>query len=209
MTENRRLLIATTNPHKVDEFRQLLADAPFTLMSLADLGVTQEIAETGDTFEANAVLKAVGYAEVTGLLTLADDSGLEIDAFDGAPGVYSARWAGPDITYETRNRMIVERLAGLPDAQRGARYRCSIAIALPPPRGLVSVVDGSLEGRIATEPAGRGGFGYDPIFFVPEQGRTVGQMTAEEKHRISHRARAAHAALPILARLANESDIPA
>lgn len=209
MTLNRRLLIATTNPHKVEEFRQLLADAPFTMTSLSDLGVTQEIEETGETFAANAILKAVGYADVTGLLTLADDSGLEIDALDGAPGVYSARWAGPEVTYETRNRLIVERLAGLPDAQRGARYRCSIALALPAPRGLVDVVDGTLEGLIATRPAGHGGFGYDPIFYVPEQRRTVGQMTADEKHRISHRARAARAALPILKRLASEEHIPA
>lgn len=204
MTENRRLVIATTNPHKVEEFRELLADVPFTLLSLSDLGVTQDVAETGETFEDNAIIKARAYAEETGLLTLADDSGLEIDALDGGPGVYSARWAGDDVTYDVRNRMLVERLAGLPDAQRGARYRCAIAIALPPPRGLVGVVDGVFEGRIATEPAGHGGFGYDPIFYVPEQERTVGQMTAEEKHRISHRARAARAAKPLLALLASE-----
>lgn len=206
MTENRRLVIATTNPHKVEEFRELLADVPFTLLSLSDLGVMQDVAETGETFEDNAIIKARAYAEETGLLTLADDSGLEIDALDGGPGVYSARWAGDDVTYDVRNRMLVERLAGLPDAQRGARYRCAIAIALPPPRGLVGVVDGVFEGRIATEPAGHGGFGYDPIFYVPEQERTVGQMTAEEKHRISHRARAARAAKPLLALLASEGD---
>ena len=204
MTENRRLVIATTNPHKVEEFRELLADVPFTLLSLSDLGVTQDVAETGETFEDNAIIKARAYAEETGLLTLADDSGLEIDALDGGPGVYSARWAGDDVTYDVRNRMLVERLAGLPDAQRGARYRCAIAIALPPPRGLVGVVDGVFEGRIATEPVGHSGFGYDPIFYVPEQERTVGQMTAEEKHRISHRARAARAAKPLLALLASD-----
>ena len=204
MTENRRLVIATTNPHKVEEFRELLADVPFTLLSLSDLGVTQDVAETGETFEDNAIIKARAYAEETGLLTLADDSGLEIDALDGGPGVYSARWAGDDVTYDVRNRMLVERLAGLPDAQRGARYRCAIAIALPPPRGLIGVVDGVFEGRIATEPVGHGGFGYDPIFYVPEQERTVGQMTAEEKHRISHRARAARAAKPLLALLASD-----
>lgn len=206
MTQNRRLVIATTNPHKVEEFRDLLADVPFTLLSLSDLGVKQDVAETGDTFEENAIIKARAYAEETGLLTLADDSGLEIDALGGAPGVYSARWAGDDVTYDVRNRMLVDRLAGLPDAQRGARYRCAIAIALPPPRGLVGVVDGVFEGRIATEPAGHGGFGYDPIFYVPEQQRTVGQMTAEEKHRISHRARAARAARPLLAMIASEDD---
>jgi len=206
MAQQRTLVIATTNPHKVEEFRQLLVEAPFTLVSLADLGVTQVVAETGETFEENAIIKATAYAELTGLPTLADDSGLEIDALDGGPGVYSARWAGDDVPYATRNRMLVERLAELPEEQRGARYRCAIAIALPPPRGLVGVVVGVFEGQIAREPAGHGGFGYDPIFLVPEQGRTVGQMTAEEKHRISHRALAALAALPLLARLADESD---
>ncbi|HET9109907.1 MAG TPA: RdgB/HAM1 family non-canonical purine NTP pyrophosphatase [Ktedonobacterales bacterium] len=208
MAQQRRLVIATTNPHKVDEFRQLLAEAPYTLTSLSELGISQDVPETGDTFAENAVIKARAYAELSGLLTLADDSGLEIDALEGAPGVLSARWAGSEVPYETRNRMLVERLAGLPDERRGARYRCSIAIALPPPRGLVGVVDGILEGRIAYEPAGHGGFGYDPIFFVPEQGRTVGQMTPEEKHAISHRALAARAALPLLERLANDESTP-
>src|SRR5579864_2126903 len=115
----QRLVIATTNPHKVDEFRALLADVPFTLVSLTELGVTQDVPETGVTFEENAVIKACAYAEITGLLTLADDSGLEIDALDGAPGVYSARWAGPDVPYETRNRLLVEQLSGLPDERRG------------------------------------------------------------------------------------------
>ena len=208
MALQRRLVIATTNPHKVDEFRQLLADAPYTLTSLSELGISQDVPETGETFAENAVIKACAYAELSGLLTLADDSGLEIDALDGAPGVLSARWAGPEVPYEVRNRMLVERLAGLPDERRGARYRCSIAIALPAPRGLVGVVDGIFEGRIAYEPAGHGGFGYDPIFFVPEQGRTVGQMTPDEKHAISHRARAARAALPLLERLASDESTP-
>lgn len=206
MLHHRRLLIATTNAHKVDEFRALLADVPFTLVGLRELGVTQDVEETGATFEENAILKARAYAEMTGLPTLADDSGIEIDALDGGPGVYSARWAGADVTYDVRNRMLVERLAGLPDAQRGARYRCAIAIALPPPRGLVGVVHGIFEGIVAQEPAGTGGFGYDPIFYVPAQGRTVGQMTAEEKHQISHRALAARAARPLLEQLATESE---
>lgn len=201
----RRLVIATTNPHKFEEFRGLLAGLPFDLVNLTDLGVTADVAETGETFEENAVIKAVAYAELTSLPALADDSGLEIDAMDGAPGIYSARWAGPDVTYAVRNRMLVERLAGLLDERRGARYRCAIAVAAPPPRGLLGVVEGKLEGRIAEAPAGRGGFGYDPIFFVPEAGRTVGQMSLEEKSRISHRARAAMAARPLLERLANES----
>jgi XTP/dITP diphosphohydrolase len=199
----RRLVIATTNPHKVEEFRGLLAGLPFELVSLTDVGVAADVEETGATFAENAIIKAVAYAELTGLPALADDSGLEIDAMDGAPGVYSARWAGPDVTYAARNRMLVERLAGLPDEQRGARYRCAIAVA-EPSHGLLGVVAGTLEGRIAEAPAGYGGFGYDPIFLVPDKGRTVGQMSAEEKSRISHRARAALAARPLLERLASE-----
>lgn len=204
MTQPRILVIATTNPHKVEEFRQLLAGAPYTLVSLTDLGVTQDVEETGATFEENAVIKAVAYANLTGLLTLADDSGIEIDALDGGPGVYSARWMGPEVTYAERNRLLAAAAAALPEERRGARYRCVIAIALPAPRGLVGVAEGVFEGRIATEPAGTGGFGYDPIFLVPQDGRTVGQMSAEEKAQISHRAKAARAALPLLERLAND-----
>lgn len=202
----RRLLIATTNPHKVEEFRGLLAGLPFGLVSLTDVGVSADVDETGTTFAENAIIKAVAYASMTGLPALADDSGLEIDALDGAPGLYSARWAGPDVTYAVRNRLIVDKLAGLSDQRRGARYRCAIAIAEPAPRGLLGVVEGTLEGRIAEEPAGEGGFGYDPIFLVPEDGRTVGQMSASEKSRISHRSRAAQAARPLLESLAYEAD---
>lgn len=202
----RRLVIATTNPHKVEEFRGLLAGLPFDLVSLTEVGVAADVDETGTTFAANAIIKAVAYADMTGLPALADDSGLEIDALDGAPGLYSARWAGSEVTYAVRNRMIVEKLAGLPAERRGARYRCAIAIAAPAPRGLLGVVEGTLEGRIAEEPAGEGGFGYDPIFLVPEDGRTVGLMSAGEKSRISHRARAAQAARPLLERLAHEAD---
>jgi XTP/dITP diphosphohydrolase len=208
MAQRQRLVIATTSADKAREYRQLLADAPFTLTSLSDLGVTYDVPETGETFAENATLKARVYAEMTGLLTLADDSGREVDALDGAPGVYSKRWAGEDATDEARNRLLLERLAGLPDAQRGARYRCAIAIAAPPPRGLIGVVMGVFEGRIAREPVGQGGFGYDPIFYVPEQRRTVGEMSAEEKDAISHRARAARAALPLLTRLASDEFSP-
>jgi XTP/dITP diphosphohydrolase len=208
MAQRQRLVIATTSIDKAREYRQLLADAPFTLTSLSDLGITYDVPETGATFAANAALKARVYAEMTGLLTLADDSGLEVAALDGAPGVYSKRWAGDDATDAMRNRLLLERLVGLPEAQRGARYRCAIAIAAAPPRGLIGVVEGVFEGRIAREPVGQGGFGYDPIFFVPEQGRTVGEMSAEEKHAISHRARAAQAALPLLERLASDEFSP-
>jgi len=202
MTGGRRLVLASTNPHKIAEFRALLAGAPFELLSPADLGVTVQVEETGDTFDENAILKALASAEATGLLVLADDSGLEIDALGGAPGVHSARWAGVDTSYEERFRLLEQRLAGTPDEQRTARYRCAIALAEPAPRGLYAVVSGTLEGRIARTPRGSEGFGYDPIFSLPERGKTVGELTVAEKNSISHRARAAAAVQPLLARLA-------
>ena len=201
MAETPRLVIATTNRHKLDELRAIYADLPYQLIGPDELGVVVEVEETGATFEENAVLKALACAEVTGLLSLADDSGLEIDALGGEPGVYSARWSGVDTPYPERFRLLNERLGDLPDDERTARYRCAIAIAEPGPRGLYDVVFGTFEGRIAREAKGSGGFGYDPIFFAPAQGRTVGEMSAEEKHRMSHRAQAANAARPALARL--------
>jgi len=200
--EPRDLLIATTNPHKIEEFRAIFADLPYRLVSPADVGLALDVEETGTTFAENARLKAIAYADASGLLALADDSGLEIDALGGEPGIYSARWAGENVSYPERFKMLFARLAGVPAEQRTARYRCAIAIAEPAPRGLVGEVEGTLEGVIAEQPRGSGGFGYDPIFYVPEKSRTVGEMSAEEKHRISHRARAAAAARPILMALA-------
>jgi XTP/dITP diphosphohydrolase len=196
--EPQDLLIATTNPHKIEEFREILCDLPYHLVSPTDLGLDLEVEETGTTFAENARLKAVAYADASGLLALADDSGLEIDEMGGEPGIYSARWAGENVSYPERFEMLFARLAGVPREQRSARYRCAIAIAAPAPRGLIGEVDGTLEGVIADEPRGTGGFGYDPIFYVPEKGRTVGEMSAKEKHRISHRARAAAAARTVL-----------
>jgi XTP/dITP diphosphohydrolase len=213
-THPPRLLVASTNPHKVEEFRALLAGLPFELVGLRDVeseaersrGSIPEVEETGITFGENAALKAVAYANATGLLTLADDSGLEIDALGGEPGIYSARWAGPDITYPERFRIILSRLAGAPERGRTARYRCAIAIAGPSEAGLRGIVEGTLEGEIASEPRGSGGFGYDPIFYVPERRCTVGELSATEKHQISHRARAADAARDLLLRLARSAD---
>jgi XTP/dITP diphosphohydrolase len=196
----RRLLLATTNPHKLDEFRALLAPAPFALVDPRTLGLDLDVEETGNTFAENAATKAQVWARASGMLALADDSGLEIDALGGAPGLYSARWAGADVSYDVRNRLVVTQLEGLPPAERTARYRCAIAVA--DPERVRILVEGVLEGRIADAPRGNGGFGYDPIFEVPESGRTVGEMSAAEKQRISHRARAVAAALPELARLA-------
>lgn len=201
MAESPCLVIATTNRHKLEELREIYADLPYVLVDLDDLGVTLEVEETGDTFQENAVLKALACAEATGMLSLADDSGLEIDALGGEPGVYSARWSGVNTPYPERFRLINNRLGELGDEQRAARYRCAIAIAEPAPRGLYDVSFGVFEGRIAREPRGTAGFGYDPIFYVPERAKTVGEMSAEEKHSMSHRARAANAARPALTRL--------
>lgn len=201
MSSKPRIVLATTNRHKIDEFRALLADVPCELIGPADLDLVVEVEETGTTFHENAVLKAIAYAEAANLPALADDSGLEIDALGGEPGVYSARWAGEDTPYEDRFRILFERLTSIADERRTARYHCVIAVAQPAPHGLYTMVDGTLEGRISREACGSGGFGYDPIFYVPEKGRTVGEMTPAEKHAISHRGRAAAAVREPLKRL--------
>jgi XTP/dITP diphosphohydrolase len=198
MATPRRLLIATGNPHKIEEFREIFAGLPFELISPEQVNLHLEVEETGTTFAENATLKAVAFADATGLLALADDSGLEIDALGGEPGVYSARWAGEGVSYPERFRLLFERLAGVPEVRRTAHYRCVIALAEPAPVGVFGLAEGTVEGRIAAAPHGTGGFGYDPIFYVPELGRTFGEVAPAEKHRISHRARAAAKAREIL-----------
>ncbi|HLH62995.1 MAG TPA: XTP/dITP diphosphatase [Ktedonobacteraceae bacterium] len=192
----RDLLLATTNVHKLEEFRAMCADLPYRLLSLQDIQLHMDVEETGSTFAENAELKARAYAEASGLLTLADDSGLEIDALGGAPGVFSARFAGRDTSYQERFRLILERLEGLPLEQRGARFRCVIALAEP--SGYTRIVEGAIEGVIADEPRGANGFGYDPIFLVPELGKTTAELEPGDKNRISHRGRAAQLARILL-----------
>ena len=194
-----RLLLATTNPHKIEELRELLRDAPCELVSPTDLHLHLDVPETGTSFTENAEIKARAWAQAAGMLALADDSGLEIDALHGEPGIYSARWGGPDMSYPERFRVLLARLDGVPPEGRSARYRCVVAIA--DPHGVRVLSEGVLHGRIADAPRGTGGFGYDPIFDVPELGRTVAELPADEKNRISHRARAVAAALPGLAQL--------
>jgi XTP/dITP diphosphohydrolase len=196
----RQLVLATTNPGKLAELRALLAGAPYVLVDPGDLGVSLEVPETGTTFAENARLKARAWAQATGRLALADDSGLEVDALDRAPGIHSARWPQPEVTYPDRFRLLQELLQHLPPARRSARYRCVIAVA-DANRVLIEA-EGMLEGRIAEAPRGTGGFGYDPIFELPEQGRTVAELSDAEKQQISHRARAAAGALAGLQRLA-------
>ncbi|HEY0752611.1 MAG TPA: XTP/dITP diphosphatase [Ktedonobacteraceae bacterium] len=192
----RTLLLATTNEHKLDEFRVIFRDLPFTLLSLRDIQNDMDVEETGTTFFENAVLKAQAYARASQMLALADDSGLEIDALGGVPGVYSARFAGRDTSYEERFRLILERLRDVPPAERTARFRCAIALAEP--SGYLRVVEGMIEGVITESPRGEHGFGYDPIFLVPELGQTTAEMAPAEKNRISHRGQAAEAARRLL-----------
>lgn len=192
----RTLLLATTNEHKLDEFRTILRDLPFTLLSLRDVQIDMDVEETGTTFAENAILKARAYAQAANMLALADDSGLEIDALGGAPGVYSARFAGRETPYTERFRLIFERLQDVLPAERTARFRCAIALAEP--SGFVRVVEGTIEGVIADSARGEHGFGYDPIFLVPESGLTTAEMSPAEKNRISHRGRAAEAARQLL-----------
>lgn len=192
----RTLLLATTNRHKLEEYYAIFSHLPVTLRSLREVPLEMDVEETGQTFAENARIKALAYAQATGMLSLADDSGLEIDALGGAPGVLSARFAGRDTPYEERFRLILEQLEGLPEARRGARFRCAIALAEP--SGYCRVVEGVIEGVIADRPRGDHGFGYDPIFLVPELGKTTAELTPEQKNRISHRGRAASLARVLL-----------
>ena len=201
-----RLLIATRSTHKLRELRELLHLDHADLVSLDELGVPGDPVEDGETFETNAALKARFGARASGLPTLADDSGIEVDALDGNPGVRTRRYAGGDATDDDNNRKLLAALDGLPAERRGARYVCVLALALPDvhgPRGglPVTLARGTCRGRIATEPRGTGGFGYDPIFepaSEPPGGRTLGLWTPAEKHAISHRSAAARRMTPHL-----------
>jgi XTP/dITP diphosphohydrolase len=201
-----RILVATHSRHKLGELRGLLHLRRAKLVSLADLGITSEVEETGATFEANARLKARFYAWLSGVPALADDSGLEVDALDGGPGVRTRRYAGESATDADNNAKLLAALSGLPPERRGARYVCVLALALPcaaGPRGgvPVTIARGTCRGRIAMTAKGTGGFGYDPIFeplSEPPGRRTLGQYTAAQKNAISHRARAAHRMAPRL-----------
>ena len=204
-----RILVATRSTHKLRELRELLSLGRDTLVSLDDLGIPGDPVEDGETFETNATIKARFGLRASGLPTLADDSGIEVDALGGAPGVRTRRYAGEDATDEDNNAKLLAALAGLPPERRGARYVCVLALALPGdagPRGGVTVTmtRGTCRGRIATGPRGTGGFGYDPIFepaAEPPGGRTLGLWTPAEKNAISHRARAARRMAPKLAAL--------
>ncbi len=192
------LLVATRNPGKLRELASLLWDVPARLVSLDEAGVDATVDETGATFEENAVLKATVYARASGLTTLADDSGLEVDALGGDPGVRSARYAGPGADDAARMRRLLHKLQKVPAGGRQARFRCVIALAQP--HGGARTFMGVCEGLIADAPRGRNGFGYDPVFILPGMGRTMAELSAAEKGSVSHRgiaARRAAAALNI------------
>jgi XTP/dITP diphosphohydrolase len=198
----RKLLIATNNPGKRREYEELLADAalPLQLTFPAEEGIDLDVAESGETFAENAALKARAYAAASGLPTLADDSGLEVDALDGAPGIRSARYAGPGASDADRYRKLLSALENVPPDDRAARFRCVVAVALP--GGRLETAEGRCEGHVGYEPRGEHGFGYDPIFVVAGTGgKTMAELPPEVKNKISHRARAFQAAVPILKRI--------
>jgi len=204
---DRILLVATRSAHKLGELRDLLGLAHTRLVSLDELGLDGEPVEDGETFASNAALKARFYARLSGLPTLADDSGIEVDALRGGPGVRTRRYAGDGATDAQNNAKLLAALDGLPPERRGARYRCALALVEPAHAGLrgglpVVTTRGTLEGRIAAGPRGTGGFGYDPIFEPASEkpgGRTLGAWTAAEKNAVSHRSRAARRMARILA----------
>jgi XTP/dITP diphosphohydrolase len=202
-----KILIGTNNPGKVRELMAILGVLPVETVTLRQAGIEMDVAETGATYEANARLKAESFAQATGLLTLADDSGLEVDALGGAPGVYSARYAGDGASDAARRARLLAVLRDVPPP-RPARFRCVIALTIPeqkdPTRLVISsgltthFFEGTCEGEISLEERGTNGFGYDPVFFVPAYGCTMAELPEAVKNQISHRARAARAALPFL-----------
>jgi len=192
----RKLLIATHNPGKIREYQTLLADLPLLVTSLRAEGIVDDVEETGETFVANARLKARAYAQQSGLWTWADDSGLEVDALDGRPGVYSARYAGPDATDRDRYQKVLAELQQYPDRPRSARFWCVVAIASPDDE--IFTTEASVEGEIIDNARGEHGFGYDPIFYLPDLGKTMAELPAEAKNQISHRGKAAAAAKALL-----------
>jgi XTP/dITP diphosphohydrolase len=204
-----KLLIATNNPGKVREYEELLSELgqQVKITYPAEAGLRFDVKETGDTFEENARIKALAYARASDLLTLADDSGLEVDALGGAPGVHSARYAGPDADDAGRYRKLLAELAGVPPDRRSARFRCVVALAGP--AGILHTAEGTIEGAIGFEPRGSHGFGYDPVFLVEGYGgQTLAELPPEIKNEISHRARAAQAAMPWLRRLIGTNSNP-
>lgn len=190
------MIFATGNMGKMKEIKAILGDIGEEILSMKEAGIDMDIVEDGSTFEENAIIKAKAVMERTGKLALADDSGLEIDALNKEPGIYSARYMGEDTPYEIKNSNLIERMKGVKGKDRSARFVCVIAAAFPD--GEIITTRGTIEGVIAEEPAGENGFGYDPIVYVPEYGMTTGQMDPDAKNAISHRGKALTAMKKIL-----------
>lgn len=187
----KKIIFATGNQGKMKEVREILKDLDAEVLSMKEAGVQADIVEDGTTFEENAVIKAKAVCRLTGEIALADDSGLEVDYLNKEPGVYSARYMGEDTSYHIKNKSIIDRLEGVPDEKRTARFVCVIAAAFPD--GTVKTVRGTMEGIIGYEEQGENGFGYDPIFFLPQYGCTSAQISMKEKNKISHRGKALRA----------------
>ena len=184
----KKLIFATGNENKMKEIRMILGDLDYEILSMKEAGIDADIVEDGKTFEENAIIKATAISKLSGCLVLADDPGLEVDYMDKMPGIYSARWMGEDTSYRIKNKAIIDKLEGVPDEKRTARFVCVIAAAFPD--GRVVTKRGTIEGIIGYEERGENGFGYDPIFFLPEYGKTTAELSPEEKNQISHRGRA-------------------
>jgi len=194
-----KLLLGTNNQAKVREYKSLLQNIPFELVTLAEEGITVVVSEVGESLEENARLKALAWAGQSCLLTLADDSGLEVDALGGEPGRLSARYAGEGASDRDRIDYLLARLKGVPWQERSARFRCVIAVATP--KGVVKLCSGECRGFITLEPRGEEGFGYDPVFYLPEPGKTMAELPFEIKNQVSHRGQAARRVYPLLERL--------
>ena len=186
-----KLIFATSNQGKMKEIREILTDLNVEVLSLKEAGIEADIVEDGKTFEENALIKARAIRDLTGCMVLADDSGLEVDALNKEPGIYSARYMGEDTSYDIKNKNIIDRLNGLTGNERSARFVCVIAAAFPD--GSEETRRGTIEGQIGFEIAGENGFGYDPIFYVPEFGCTTAELSSEDKNAISHRGKALRA----------------
>lgn len=184
----KRIIFATGNAGKMKEIREILADMPYEVLSMKEAGVEAEIVEDGTTFEENALIKASAIARLTGEIAMADDSGLEVDYLDKAPGILSARFMGEDTSYDIKNQYIIDRLDGVEGKARSARFVCAIACVWPD--GTKKVCRATIEGVIAKKITGENGFGYDPIFYVPEYKKTTAELSMQEKNEISHRAKA-------------------
>lgn len=193
---SNKILFATGNENKMKEIRMILSDLGMPIQSMKEAGIDVDIVEDGSTFEENAIIKATAIAKMTGGIVLADDSGLEIDYLNKEPGIYSARYAGVDTSYDIKNRMLLDRLEGVPDEKRTARFVCVIACAFPD--GTVETARGTIEGIIGHEIAGENGFGYDPIFYLPEYQCTTAELEPEKKNELSHRGKALRAMRAIM-----------